>query len=102
MNMGQDKQKKTAGQLVREERKIARMENKAKIERVEKMEAMHSGEDPEDRKRIELAKSTYGDFKLKLSADYIVPENLRVNFSKKRQQMILLENSIHKLKCDFN
>jgi hypothetical protein len=66
------------------------------------MEAMHSGEDPEDRKRIELAKSTYGDYKLKLSADFIVPESMRVNFSKKRQQMILLENSIYKLKCDFN
>lgn len=84
MSMGQDKQKKTQAQLVREERKIARMANKAEIERVEKMEAMHSGEDPEDRKRIELAKSTYGDFKLKLSMDYVVPENLRVNFSKKR------------------
>ena len=45
---------------------------------------MHSGEDPEDRKDIELAKGTYGDFKLKLSSLYIVPENQRVNFAKKR------------------
>jgi hypothetical protein len=36
---------------------------------------MHSGEDPEDRKEISLAKQTYGDFKLKLSSKYIVPEN---------------------------
>lgn len=99
---GQEKQKKSEGDLKREERKMQRMARKAALERVEKMEAMHSGEDPEDRKRINEALSTYGDFKLKLSADYIVPENLRVNFSKKRQQMILLENSIFKLKCDFN
>jgi cilia- and flagella-associated protein 44 len=31
-----------------------------------------------------------------------VPENQRVNFAKKRQQMVLLEGSIHKLKVDFN
>jgi len=88
--------------LKREERRRQGRERKAMIERVEKMEAMHSGEDPEDRKRIDEAKQSYGDYRLKLSSDYIVPENLRVNFSKKRQQMILLENSIFKLKCDFN
>ncbi len=32
----------------------------------------------------------------------MVPENQRVNFAKKRQQMVLLEGSIHKLKVDFN
>jgi hypothetical protein len=36
---------------------------------------MHSGEDPEDRKEIENALKTFGDFKLKLAPDYIVPEN---------------------------
>jgi tRNA uridine 5-carbamoylmethylation protein Kti12 len=39
---------------------------------------------------------------LKLGANYTVPENQRVNFAKKRQQMVLLEGSIHKLKVDFN
>lgn len=75
---------------------------KKKIEKLEKKEAMHSGEDPADRKEIQLAKQTYGDFKLKMSPHYIVPENQRVNFAKKRQQMVLLEGSIHKLKVDFN
>ncbi len=45
---------------------------------------MHSGEDPEDRKEIQIAKQTYGDYKLKLSSSYVVPENQRVNFAKKR------------------
>ena len=63
---------------------------------------MHSGEDPEDRKEIEVARATYGDYKLKTSIDYKVPENERHNFSKKRQEMVLLEGSIHKLKVDFN
>jgi len=46
---------------------------------------MHSGEDPEDVKQIDSAKATFGDYKLKMSIDYVVPENQRVNFSKKRQ-----------------
>jgi len=45
---------------------------------------MHTGEDPEERKAIEEAMATFGDFKLKTSPDYQVPENQRVNFSKKR------------------
>ena len=41
-------------------------------------------------------------FSLKMSNDYEVPDNMQINFSKKRQQMVLLEGSIHKLKVDFN
>lgn len=36
---------------------------------------MHSGEDPEDRREIEIAQATYGDYKLKVSPEYTVPEN---------------------------
>ena len=77
-------QHKTEGEKKREERKLERELRKKKIEKLEKKEAMHSGEDPEDRKEIQLAKQTYGDFKLKLAANYVVPENQRVNFAKKR------------------
>lgn len=37
-----------------------------------------------------------------MSHDYEVPESLQINQTKKRQQMVLLEGSIHKLKIDFN
>lgn len=94
--------KKTEGEKKREQRKLEREERKRKIEQLEKKEAMHSGEDPEERKAIEEAWATFGDYKLKTAEDYQVPENQRVNFSKKRQQMVLLEGSIHKLKVDFN
>ena len=33
---------------------------------------------------------------------YEVPESEQVDSKKKRQQMILLEGSIHKIKVDFN
>lgn len=94
--------KKTEGEKKREARKVERDERKRLIEQLEKKEAMHSGEDPEERKAIDEAMATFGDYKLKQSHDYKVPENQRVNFSKKRQQMVLLEGSIHKLKVDFN
>ena len=51
---------------------------------------------------IDLAKSTFGDYKLKMSMDYVVPEKDRVNAERKRQQMVLLENSIFNLKIEFN
>lgn len=58
--------------------------------------------DIERNPQILEAKATYGMYNLKMSADYEVPENMQINFSKKRQQMVLLEGSIHKLKVDFN
>jgi hypothetical protein len=94
---------KTEAEKRREERKIAREIRKKKIEKLTKKEAMiNSQEDISKNPEIEEAKATYGDFKLKMAHDYEVPENLSINFSKKRQQMVLLEGSIHKLKVDFN
>ena len=94
--------KKTEAEKKREQRKLEREERKKKIEWLEKQEAMHSAEDAEDRKEIEIAMANFGHYNLKTSDKYTVPENQRVNFSKKRQQMVLLEGSIHKLKVDFN
>lgn len=39
---------------------------------------------------------------LKRDENYQVPESAQTNFTKKRQQMVLLEASIYKLKMDFN
>lgn len=41
-------------------------------------------------------------FMLKRDDNYQVPESQQTNFTKKRQQMVLLEASIYKLKMDFN
>lgn len=98
----QNKKKKTEAELKREERTKAREERKREIERHAKEEDKFSQEDPKDIEKIEVARNTYGDYKLKMSPEYIVPEKERVNAEKKRQQMILLENSIFNLKSDFN
>jgi len=57
-----------------------------------------STNDPRDEALIELAMSTIGDFKLKTSEKYIVPESERINAEKKQKQIFLLARSIYELK----
>ena len=52
--------------------------------------------------QIIQAKNSFGMYDLKTSPDYEVPEHMQINAQKKRQQMVLLEGSIHRLKVDFN
>lgn len=63
---------------------------------------MHRGEDKAEKAKIEEARRTFGEYNLKMAEDYEVPESEQVDYKKKRQQMILLEGSIHKIKVDFN
>jgi len=77
---------KTDAEKKREERKIQREYRKKKIEKLLKKEAMvNSHEDVDRNPAIIEAKATYGMFNLKMSADYEVPENMQINFQKKRQ-----------------
>jgi hypothetical protein len=46
--------------------------------------------------------ATLGDFKLKSSDKYDVPESQRMNVSKKRKHMFLLEEFLHSMKMKFN
>lgn len=94
--------KKTEAEKKREQRKIEREKRWHEIEKYRRQEVMQNDEDDESRKKIEEARATYGDYKLKVSPDYSVPENERITFQKKRHAMVLLEGSIHKLKVDFN
>lgn len=63
---------------------------------------MNRGEDKGEKAKIEEAKRTFGEYHLKMDDGYEVPESEQVDYKKKRQQMILLEGSIHKIKVDFN
>ena len=63
---------------------------------------MNRGTDKSEQAKIEEAKRTFGMYQLKMGDDYEVPESEQVDYKKKRQQMILLEGSIHKIKVDFN
>ena len=46
---------------------------------------MYNQPDPADEQAIDEALRTFGDYKLKMSPDYIVPEKDRVNAEKKKQ-----------------
>jgi WD40 repeat protein len=59
-------------------------------------------EDPVYVSAIEEAKRTMGNFKLKSSSDYIVPEDQRVNADKKRVQIVLLREQMFNRKRAFN
>ncbi|XP_022090775.1 cilia- and flagella-associated protein 44-like isoform X2 [Acanthaster planci] len=59
-------------------------------------------EDPADVAAIKDAQDHMGDFKLKTAKDYSVPEHLRMNALKKRNQLVTLEEMIHKHKSEFN
>ncbi|OHS97734.1 WD-repeat protein [Tritrichomonas foetus] len=58
--------------------------------------------DPADVHAIEVARKTIGDYKLKDDPTYIAPEEDRMNASKKRRQLLLLQNAIQQMKTDFN
>lgn len=92
----------TLADKTREERKNQRELRKKKIDKLRTKEVMNRGEDKNEKAKIEEAKRTFGQFQLKMADDYEVPESEQVDYKKKRQQMILLEGSIHKIKVDFN
>lgn len=58
--------------------------------------------DPADIEAIEYAKQTIGDYKLKDDPNYIAPEADRMNASKKRHQILRVQNAIAELKRNFN
>jgi hypothetical protein len=55
-------------------------------------------EDAKDAAAINYAQNNMGDYKLKTSQDYIVPENERIDTDKKKRQINLLSEGIHMLK----
>ncbi|XP_073525464.1 cilia- and flagella-associated protein 44-like [Phyllobates terribilis] len=59
-------------------------------------------EDPADVLAIKNAKENMGDFKLKTAKDYTVPEHLRINAERKRNELALLEGMIHEHKSSMN
>lgn len=59
-------------------------------------------EDPHDAEVLRIAKETIGDYKLKSSKDYVVPEDQQVTTDKKRQELLLLRNKLFDYRRQFN
>jgi len=86
----------------REIRRQQRQERKQQMTDLEKAKPSDSYEDPRDVEAIAHAEATLGNYTLKTSSSYQVPENQRMNAEKKRRQMFLLEESMHAIKTEFN
>ncbi|CAK9111108.1 unnamed protein product [Durusdinium trenchii] len=95
-------EKTLSGAEQRELRRQQRMARKAQMQELERAKPSESYEAPEDLEAIANAEATLGNYMLKTSEDYQVPENQRMNAEKKRRQMFLLEESIHAIKTEFN
>mmetsp|Transcript_56075 Transcript_56075/g.128731 ORF Transcript_56075/g.128731 Transcript_56075/m.128731 type:complete len:1947 (-) Transcript_56075:224-6064(-) len=95
-----------SGQLTsaqqRELRRQLRQERKERMQVLEKDKPSDGHEAQEDVTAIQVAEQTLGDYKLKSSKNYQVPENQRMNAEKKRRQMFLLEESTHAIRTEFN
>jgi hypothetical protein len=51
---------------------------------------------------IQEAQNSIGDYKLKTSSDYEVPPHLRVNTTRKRNELLSYRNKISEAKATFN
>mmetsp|Transcript_8663 Transcript_8663/g.19045 ORF Transcript_8663/g.19045 Transcript_8663/m.19045 type:complete len:951 (+) Transcript_8663:210-3062(+) len=95
-------QQMTTGAEQRELRKTQRAERKQELQDLEKAKPSEQNDDPQDVESIAQAEATLGNYVLKTSDSYQVPENQRMNAEKKRRQMYLLEESMHAIKTEFN
>ena len=59
-------------------------------------------ENPVDVAAIATAKATLGDFKLKSDPDFLVAEDQRVDYNRKKRQMLFHEEAVHAMKMKFN
>ena len=59
-------------------------------------------DDMRDNTAIKHAEKTIGDYKLKVADDYEISEESRVNATKKKSQMALLEDSMVAMRLQFN
>ncbi|XP_044522710.1 cilia- and flagella-associated protein 44 [Gracilinanus agilis] len=59
-------------------------------------------EDPKDVQAIKEAQQNMGDFNLKTSPDYKIPEHMRINAAKKEEEIGILETMAHDKKFKMN
>lgn len=83
-------------------RKLMRAQRKAKLASLLQKKPAADTDDPRDLCAIERSKARLGDYKLKSTLDYEVPPDQQVNASKKRQQMMMLQENINSIKVRYN
>lgn len=79
-----------------------RKERKEELTRHLHNKPSENDDDERDIRAIKQAERSIGDYKLKCADDYEVPEEQRINATKKLRQMAMLEDSILSLRLRFN
>lgn len=82
--------------------KMKREQEKRKKLRQELKAKEPKKEDMKNNVEIKKAQENIGDYKLKSSPDYEVPDKERMNMSKQKKHILLLEKFIYSVKMDFN
>ena len=59
-------------------------------------------EDPHDVELLRIATESIGDYKLKSSKDYVVPEDQQVTTERKRHELLLLRNKLFEYRRNYN
>nr|CCA18492.1 avirulenceassociated protein 3.4FA putative [Albugo laibachii Nc14] len=83
-------------------RKEMRAARKSTLEKLLSNKPGEDADDPRDLVAIAYARRNLGDYKLKSDDDYVVPENQRVNATKKKAQMALLEEKMYSIRIAFS
>ena len=83
-------------------RRLQRHKRKAEMEAFDLTRPDDKYEKAEDTRAIKEAQENLGDYKLKSSADYVVPAEKSQTAEKKYRQMLLLEESVYNIKKTFN
>ena len=83
-------------------RKAMRATRNEELKQILDAKPAEDEDDVRDIQAIEDAIRNMGDYKVKSSEDYEVPEDQQVNAEKKRRQMVLLEKSVYTIKKKFN
>jgi len=83
-------------------RREARRIRKENILKHKKEEPKDDEDDERDVNAIDRATRTIGDYQLKVSPAYVVPADQHVDAVKKRLQMVLLEESMVRMRLEFN
>ena len=98
----QEEPVKKGAKYEREKNKKEEEELRRLMEELKKTKPSQDSFDPDHLREINEAIEKLGDYKLKSSPDYIVPEDKRMNVSKKRKHMFLLEEFIYDTKLKLN
>jgi DNA-binding transcriptional regulator YdaS (Cro superfamily) len=77
-----------------DERKLKRLKRRNEWEELHKSKLPDNYENPQDLASIRHAEETIGDFKLKSSKDFVVPEKLRMNVFKAVDRLMQIKKFV--------